>query len=154
MLALAPDGLMLSNGPGDPAEYVYCAQQIRALFGKLPIFGICLGHQLAALAAGGQTEKLKYGHRGVNQPVYSADTGRTYITCQNHGYTVMAESLAGVGRQTFYNANDKSCEGMDYPELRCFTVQFHPEACAGPRDTGFLFDRFISMMGGRKDAKG
>ncbi len=154
VLALSPDGLMLSNGPGDPADYPHCSLQIKALLGKLPIFGICLGHQLTALAAGGRTEKLKYGHRGVNQPVYSTDTGRTYITCQNHGYAVIADSLRGVGRQTFYNANDNSCEGMDYPGLDCFTVQFHPEASAGPKDTGFLFDRFIAMMGGAEYAKG
>ena len=152
VLALAPDGLMLSNGPGDPAENTRCIEQIAKLLGRLPIFGICLGHQLVALAAGGRTEKLKYGHRGANQPVCSVDTGRSYVTCQNHGYAVLADSLRGLGRQSFYNLNDLSCEGMDYPSLNCYTLQFHPEACAGSRDTAFLFDRFIAMMGGGKNA--
>ena len=141
-----PDGLMLSNGPGDPAENVDCIAEIKKLLGKLPIFGICLGHQLTAIAAGGKTVKLKYGHRGGNQPVREVGGSRTYITSQNHGYAVVAESLAGVGKELFRNANDGSCEGMEYPGLNCFTVQFHPEACAGPQDTEFLFDRFIAMM--------
>ena len=110
------------------------------------MFGICLGHQLTALAMGGKTEKLHYGHRGTNQPVRQVGGNRTYITSQNHGYAVVSESLAGVGRQIFVNANDGSCEGMEYPGLQCFTVQFHPEASAGPHDTSFLFDRFIRMM--------
>ena len=152
VLALRPDGVMLSNGPGDPAENVYCIAQIAKLLGKLPIFGICLGHQLTALAAGGRTEKLKYGHRGENQPVRDADSGRTYITCQNHGYAVLSSSLPQGAREIFYNANDLSCEGVEYPGLGCFTVQFHPEACAGPRDTAFLFGRFIAMMGGESNA--
>ncbi len=113
---------------------------------RLPVFGICLGHQLTALAMGGQTMKLKYGHRGANQPVRDLATGRTYITSQNHGYAVVSESLRGVGRISHINANDGSCEGIVYPDHRCFTVQFHPEAHGGPRDTGFLFDRFIRMM--------
>ena len=146
ILAAKPDGLMLSNGPGDPAENTFCIAQIQKLLGRLPIFGICLGHQLTALAAGGKTMKLKYGHRGGNQPVREVNGTRTYITSQNHGYAVVAESLAGVGKELFRNANDGSCEGMEYPGLRCFTVQFHPEACAGPQDTEFLFDRFIAMM--------
>jgi len=142
-----PDGLMLSNGPGDPAENTYCIEQIRKLVGQLPIFGICLGHQLTALAMGGQTMKLKYGHRGGNQPVKEVLGQRTFITSQNHGYAVVSSSLAGIGREIFVNANDGSCEGMEYPGKNCFTVQFHPEACSGPKDTSFLFDRFISMMG-------
>ena len=146
ILAAQPDGIMLSNGPGDPAENVACIAEIRKLLGRAPIFGICLGHQLAALAMGGQTVKLKYGHRGANQPVRDLSSGRTYITTQNHGYAVVAESLAGRGVLTHVNANDGSCEGLSYPEKRCFTVQFHPEAHAGPRDTAFLFDRFIRMM--------
>ncbi len=150
ILALAPDGVMLSNGPGDPAENTFCIAQIRELAGRVPIFGICLGHQLAALALGGQTVKMKYGHRGVNKPARETRGTRTYITSQNHGYAVVGESLAGVGDVSFVDANDGSCEGVDYPGLRCFTVQFHPEACSGPRDTGFLFDRFLGMMeGGR-----
>lgn len=141
------DGLMLSNGPGDPEENGFCIAQIEKLLGKLPLFGICLGHQLTALAAGGQTEKMKYGHRGANQPVRDVSGHRCYITSQNHGYAVVCDSIR-QGRLRYVNANDGSCEGIDYPELNAFTVQFHPEACAGPRDTSFLFDRFISMMGG------
>ncbi len=148
VLALAPDGLMLSNGPGDPQENVYCIEQLKKLVGKLPVFGICLGHQLLALAMGGTTTKLKYGHRGVNQPVRELGGTRTYITSQNHGYAVVSESLAGIGRVIFENANDGTCEGVEYPGKRCFSVQFHPEACSGPLDTRFLFDRFIAMMGG------
>ncbi|MBQ9197585.1 MAG: carbamoyl phosphate synthase small subunit [Clostridia bacterium] len=152
VLADDPDGVMLSNGPGDPKENVGCIAEIKKLLGQKPVFGICLGHQLTALAMGGDTVKLKYGHRGGNQPVRDTETGRTWITSQNHGYAVVADSLAGVGRQTFVNANDGSCEGMAYPDQKCFTVQFHPEACSGPRDTGFLFDRFIAMLGGASHA--
>ena len=152
VLALRPDGLMLSNGPGDPAENVFEIAQLRELLGRLPVFGICLGHQLAALALGGETVKLKYGHRGANQPVKDLKTGRCFITSQNHGYAVLAESVAGRGELRYINANDFSCEGLDYPDARCFTVQFHPEASAGPHDTGFLFDRFVSMMGGEDRA--
>ena len=148
VLSSDPDGIMLSNGPGDPKENGDCIREIRKMLGKKPMFGICLGHQLTALALGGDTIKLKYGHRGGNQPVKDLTSGRTWITSQNHGYAVVADSLANVGRQTFLNANDQSCEGMAYPQLNCFTVQFHPEACSGPRDTAFLFDRFIAMMGG------
>ncbi len=140
------DGIMLSNGPGDPAENTFQIEQIRILLGKLPLFGICLGHQLTALAAGGSTYKLKFGHRGVNQPVREARGARTYITSQNHGYAV-GEGVPG-GTVSFYNANDGTCEGVDYPDKGAFTVQFHPEACAGPRDTVFLFDRFITLMEG------
>ncbi|MCD8323167.1 MAG: carbamoyl phosphate synthase small subunit [Oscillospiraceae bacterium] len=149
VLALQPDGVMLTNGPGDPAENVYCIQQLKKLVGKLPIFGICLGHQLLALAMGGKTVKMKYGHRGVNQPVRDLTGDRTYITSQNHGYAVVSESLAGVGQVIFENANDHTCEGVAYPGKRCFSVQFHPEARSGPLDTRFLFDRFIAMMGGQ-----
>ena len=147
ILASGCDGVMLSNGPGDPGENTFCIAQIAKLLGRLPLFGICLGHQLTALAAGGRTEKMKYGHRGANQPVKELGGTRTYITSQNHGYAVVSDSIQkGVLR--FVNANDMSCEGIDYPEFNAFTVQFHPEACSGPRDTSFLFDRFISMMGG------
>ena len=143
------DGVMLSNGPGDPAENVFQIEQIRKMLGKKPMFGICLGHQLTALAAGAKTYKLKFGHRGANQPVKETASGRTYITSQNHGYAVDADSLAGIGAISFVNANDGSCEGVEYPSLDCFTVQFHPEASAGPRDTGFLFDRFVSRLSRR-----
>ncbi len=146
VLAGGYDGLMLSNGPGDPAEDTFQIAQLQELLGRLPLFGICLGHQLAALAAGGSTYKLKFGPRGVNQPVRVPGSHSTYITRQNHGDAV-AEGVPG-GEISFVNANDFSCEGMDYPSLRAFTVQFHPEACAGPKDTAFLFDRFISLMEG------
>ena len=147
VLAGKPDGVMLSNGPGDPAEDTFQVAQIQKLLGKVPLFGICLGHQLTALAAGGRTYKLKYGHRGVNQPVRDVLGTRTYITSQNHGYAVDAASVR-YGAVRFVNANDGTCEGMDYPELNAFTVQFHPEACSGPKDTSFLFDRFVNMMKG------
>lgn len=149
ILAADPDGVMLSNGPGDPAENTYQIEQIRKLLGKVPMFGICLGHQLTALAAGGSTYKLKYGHRGVNQPVRDVEGVRTYITSQNHGYAVDSDTVK-LGKVRFANANDGTCEGIDYPELKAFTVQFHPEACTGPKDTSFLFDRFVELMkGGR-----
>ena len=147
ILAADPNGVMLSNGPGDPAENVYQIEQIRKLLGKVPMFGICLGHQLTALAAGGSTYKLKYGHRGVNQPVRDMEGVRTYITSQNHGYAVDSDTVK-LGRVRFANANDGTCEGIDYPELKAFTVQFHPEACTGPKDTAFLFDRFVDLMKG------
>ena len=149
ILAADPDGVMLSNGPGDPAENVYQIEQIRKLLGRVPMFGICLGHQLTALAAGGSTYKLKYGHRGVNQPVRDVEGVRTYITSQNHGYAVDSDTVK-LGKVRFVNANDGTCEGIDYPELKAFTVQFHPEACTGPKDTSFLFDQFVELMkGGR-----
>ena len=149
ILAAGPDGVMLSNGPGDPAENVYQIEQIRKFLGRVPMFGICLGHQLTALAAGGSTYKLKYGHRGVNQPVRDLNGVRTYITSQNHGYAVDGDTVK-LGKVRFVNANDGTCEGIDYPELKAFTVQFHPEACTGPKDTSFLFDRFVELMkGGR-----
>lgn len=147
ILAAAPDGVMLSNGPGDPAENTAIIAEIGKLLGRVPVFGICLGHQLMALAVGGSTVKLKYGHRGVNQPVRDLVGGRTYITSQNHGYAVVGDSLP-CGEVRFVNANDGTCEGIDYPALRAFSVQFHPEACAGPRDTAFLFDRFCNLMKG------
>ena len=150
ILASDPDGIMLSNGPGDPADNVFQITQIKKMLGKKPVFGICLGHQLVSLAAGGKTYKLKFGHRGANQPVKDLSAGRVYITSQNHGYAVDTQSLAGIGAESFVNANDNSCEGMEYPEFDCFTVQFHPEACAGPHDTSFLFDRFIARIQARK----
>ena len=153
ILAMNPDGVMLSNGPGDPADNVYSVEQIKKLVGKVPLFGICLGHQMLALANGGKTIKLKYGHRGANQPVKNLATGKTYITSQNHGYAVVADSLdSSKATQSFINANDGTCEGMNYPGLNAFSVQFHPEACAGPMDTEFLFDKFINMMGGKNNA--
>ena len=145
ILAAGYDGVMLSNGPGDPQDNAYQIEQIAQLKGRLPVFGICLGHQLLALASGANTVKLKYGHRGVNQPVKDALGTRTYITSQNHGYAVDAASIKS-GRVSFINANDSTCEGIDYPEDGAFSVQFHPEACSGPHDTSFLFDRFMGLM--------
>lgn len=150
ILALNPQGLMLCNGPGDPAENTEIIENIRKLAGKLPIFGICLGHQLFALAMGGKTKKMKYGHRGANQPVKRLDTGRVYISSQNHGYEVISSSLQGVGRLSYINANDGTCEGFEYPELNAYTVQFHPEACGGPHDANYLFDEFLAEMNKEK----
>lgn len=144
--SLNPQGLMLTNGPGDPVENCGIIENLKLLAGKLPIFGICLGHQLFALAMGGKTKKMKYGHRGANQPVKNLDTGRVYISSQNHGYEVLSSSLHGKGKLSYVNANDGTCEGFDYPEINAFTVQFHPEACGGPRDASFLFNKFISNV--------
>ncbi len=150
ILELNPDGVMLSNGPGDPADNTGEIAVLAKLAGKLPIFGICLGHQLLALALGGKTEKLKYGHRGVNQPVTDLVSGSTYMTSQNHGYAVISDSIKENGSVRFVNANDGTCEGVDYTKLCAFSVQFHPEAHSGPLDTAFLFDRFIEMIESRK----
>ncbi len=144
-LALSPDGIMLANGPGDPAENTCVIENIKKLAGKKPIFGICLGHQLFALAMGGKTRKMKYGHRGANQPVKQLSTGRVFISSQNHGYEVVSDSLP-IGQLSFVNGNDGTCEGMDYLEVNAFTVQFHPEACGGPHDANYLFDEFVSRM--------
>ena len=153
IMNLSPDGVFISNGPGDPAENTGIIENIKRLAGKLPVFGICLGHQLFALAMGGKTKKMKYGHRGANQPVKELKTGTVYISSQNHGYEVLADSIKGVGTLSFVNANDNTCEGVEYPDLNAFTVQFHPEACAGPLDARDLFDRFMNMMdGGKKNA--
>ncbi len=150
ILALSPDGIMLSNGPGDPAENTQIIAEIAKLFGKVPIFGICLGHQLMALSQNAKTVKLKYGHRGVNQPVKDVNGTRTFITSQNHGYAVVSDSTQ-KGSVRYVNANDGTCEGIDYPDYNAFSVQFHPEACSGPKDTEFLFDRFCDLM--RKGGK-
>ena len=143
-----PDGVMLSNGPGDPADNVHINEEIRKLceYGKIPIFGICLGHQMLALARGAKTSKLKYGHRGGNHPVKDTATNRVYITSQNHGYAVENTSLPSFAKMSFFNVNDGTVEGVDYTDIPAFSVQFHPEACGGPHDTNFLFDRFLKMM--------
>ena len=148
IIADRPDGIMLSNGPGDPAECTDIIREIKTLYDSgVPIFAICLGHQLMALANGFRTSKMKYGHRGANHPVKDLTTGRVYLSSQNHGYMVTEESVdPAVAEVSFINANDKTVEGLRYKNKKVFTVQFHPEACAGPQDTGFLFDRFITMM--------
>ena len=153
ILSLKPQGLMYTNGPGDPAENVEIIAQMKKLLGSgLPTMGVCLGHQLMALAAGGKTAKMKYGHRGANQPVVDTVTGRVYITSQNHGYAVLDDALPTGALVRYQNANDHTCEGVDYPMYNAFTVQFHPEAASGPQDCAFLFDRFMAMMEGREYA--
>ena len=148
ILAAGPEGIMLSNGPGDPAENVEVIREIRKLYqSDVPIFAICLGHQLMALATGASTYKLKYGHRGGNHPVKDLETGRVYISSQNHGYAVDSGSLnSAVAVPAFVNVNDQTNEGLRYTGKNIFTVQFHPEACPGPRDLGYLFDKFFQMM--------
>lgn len=148
ILAGGYDGIMLSNGPGDPEECVDIIKEVKKLCDSgTPIFAICLGHQLTALANGFQTKKMKYGHRGANHPVKDLKTGRVYLSSQNHGYVVVEESVDSAAAQVrFINANDRSVEGLSYRGKKIFTVQFHPEACAGPADTEFLFDEFIRMM--------
>ncbi len=150
ILADAPDGIMLSNGPGDPKSCTQIIREIRKLYETdIPIFAICLGHQLMALAAGADTHKLKYGHRGGNHPVKDLETGKVYISSQNHGYVVDTDKLdESTAVPAFVNVNDGTNEGLKYTGKNIFTVQFHPEACPGPGDSAYLFDRFIQMMGG------
>ena len=169
VIKMSPDGIMLSNGPGDPAENVGVIEEIRKLceYNKqvvsirpsaysttadgsttkvIPIFGICLGHQMLALARCCKTSKLKYGHRGGNHPCKDTETGRVYITSQNHGYAVENTSLPPYAKMSFFNVNDGTVEGITYTDIPAFSVQFHPEACGGPHDTNFLFDRFLKMI--------
>ena len=150
ILAGNPDGIMLSNGPGDPKECTEVIKEIKKLYDSdVPIFAICLGHQLMALATGADTHKMKYGHRGGNHPVKDLSTGRVYISSQNHGYVVDVDKLdPSIATPAFVNVNDGTNEGLKYTGKNIFTVQFHPEACPGPQDSGYLFDRFIEMMGG------
>lgn len=144
---LDPDGIQLSNGPGDPKSVPQAAQELAKLLGEFPIFGICLGHQLFALACGADTTKLKFGHRGGNHPVKELATNRCYITSQNHGYTVMEESIAGTGLEvTHINNNDRTIEGLKHKDYPAFSVQYHPEASPGPLDSGYLFDQFLDMV--------
>ena len=152
IIASNPDGIMLSNGPGDPAECTSIIKEIKKLYETdIPIFAICLGHQLMALATGGTTYKLKYGHRGGHHPVKDLQTGRVYISSQNHGYVVDEDKIdPNVAVPAFKNVNDGTNEGLAYVGKNIFTVQFHPEACPGPQDSGYLFDRFLEMMGGEK----
>lgn len=147
ILRIKPDGVMLSNGPGDPKDCDYAIKTIRDLQGKVPIFGICLGHQLVALANNADTGKLKYGHRGCNHPVKDIKKDITYITSQNHGYSVIASSVDKKRMEISHiNMNDNTVEGVRYKDVPMFTVQFHPEASPGPKDTGYLFDEFISLI--------
>lgn len=142
-----PDGVMLSNGPGDPADIPEAIDTVRRLLGQVSIFGICLGHQLISLACGARTFKLKFGHRGSNHPVKNLSTGRVEITAQNHGYSVDIGSLAGTGLEvTHESLNDKTCEGVRHQEFPVFSVQYHPEASSGPHDSNYLFDEFIALM--------
>ncbi|MBR4175224.1 MAG: carbamoyl phosphate synthase small subunit [Lachnospiraceae bacterium] len=148
VLADKPDGIMLSNGPGDPKECVQIIEEVKKMVQSgVPIFAICLGHQIMALAHGFDTYKLKYGHRGGNHPVKDLKTGRVYISSQNHGYVVDVDTIdPAVAAPAFINVNDKTNEGLEYLKENIFTVQFHPEACPGPQDSSYLFDRFIDMM--------
>jgi carbamoyl-phosphate synthase small subunit len=148
ILALKADGLVLSNGPGDPAAVKGVVATVRELLGRLPIFGICLGQQMLGLAMGGATYKLKFGHRGANQPVKNLYSGRIEITSQNHGFTVDIDSLAGKGAEiTHVNLNDGTLEGLSCKKLKLFSVQYHPEASPGPHDASYLFDDFTALMG-------
>jgi len=148
VLARKPDGVFLSNGPGDPAAVTYAIETVKTLLGKVPIFGICLGHQILGLALGGRTYKLKFGHRGANHPVKNLDTGKIEITSQNHGFCVDLDSLAGKDVDlTHMNLNDNTLEGLRCKKLAAFSVQYHPEASPGPHDSQYLFDDFLRLMG-------
>lgn len=146
--ALKPDGIMLTNGPGDPNDNTQIISELKKLCTyNIPTFGICLGHQLLALSQGAQTRKLHYGHRGANQPVLETKTGRVFVTSQNHGYAVLSDTLPETATASYINCNDGTCEGVAYHNMPVSTVQFHPEACAGPLDSKWLFDTFINLMG-------
>jgi carbamoyl-phosphate synthase small subunit len=146
VLAMNPDGIFLSNGPGDPAAVAYAVESVRTLIGKKPVFGICLGHQILGLALGGKTYKLKFGHRGGNQPVKDLRTGKVEITSQNHGFAVDPESLGSDVEITHINLNDDTVEGLRHKEHKAFSVQYHPEASPGPHDSSYLFEEFVEMM--------
>jgi carbamoyl-phosphate synthase small subunit len=146
VLAYKPDGVFLSNGPGDPRPLTYAVETIQGLLGKVPIFGICLGHQLMGLACGAEIYKLKFGHRGGNQPVLNRDNGRVEITSQNHGFAISTDSLPSCLDVTHINLNDQTVEGLRHKELPAFCVQYHPEASAGPHDSSYLFQQFRQLM--------
>lgn len=146
VLALKPDGVFLSNGPGDPAACTYAIENVKQLLGRVPIFGICLGHQILGLALGGTTYKLKFGHRGGNQPVQHVPSGRVEISSHNHGFAVRAESLPAGVELTHLNLNDRCVEGLRVPAVKAFSVQYHPEAAPGPHDARYLFSEFIQLM--------
>ena len=146
VLALSPDGVLFSNGPGDPEALPYVVETARQILGKAPLFGICLGHQILGLALGGRTSKLKFGHHGINQPVKNRISGRVEITSQNHGFVVMPETLPPSQRATHDNLNDRTSEGIAIPPLVAFSVQYHPEAAPGPHDASYLFDQFVRAM--------
>jgi carbamoyl-phosphate synthase small subunit len=146
VLALRPDGVFLSNGPGDPEPLDYAIDTIRGVLGKTPVFGICLGHQLLSLACGAKTFKLKFGHRGANQPVMNLDSGKVEITSQNHGFAVSADSLPSELVVTHQNLNDGTIEGVRHRKLPAFSVQYHPEASAGPHDSAYLFGKFRELI--------
>ncbi|HVN95267.1 MAG TPA: glutamine-hydrolyzing carbamoyl-phosphate synthase small subunit [Syntrophorhabdaceae bacterium] len=147
ILAMKPDGVLLSNGPGDPEGVPYAITEIRQLFGRVPIFGICLGQQLLGLAFAGKTYKLKFGHRGANQPIQEVSTGKVYITSENHGFAVDVDSIKEHPiRVTHVNLNDRTVEGIEHEKLPIFSVQFHPEASPGPHDSYGLFEKFKNMM--------
>jgi carbamoyl-phosphate synthase small subunit len=152
VLARRPDGVFLSNGPGDPELAPYAAEAVRGLLGEVPVFGICLGHQILALAVGGTTEKLPFGHHGANHPVRDETTGKVEITSQNHNFAVDAASLEGIAEVTHVNLNDGVCEGLRLRDGSAFSVQYHPEAGPGPHDAAYLFDRFAALMDGDRDA--
>jgi carbamoyl-phosphate synthase small subunit len=146
VLALKPDGVFLSNGPGDPAAVKHAIESIRQLVGKKPLFGICLGHQMLAHALGGTTYKMKFGHRGLNHPVKDLTTGKIEITTQNHGFAVDVQSLAGKCKMTHVHLNDGTCMGIEHEASGAFSVQYHPEASAGPHDSRYLFARFVERI--------
>jgi carbamoyl-phosphate synthase small subunit len=151
VLAMNPDGIFLSNGPGDPDAVPYAKENVQKLIGKKPIFGICLGHQIMGLALGGKTYKLKFGHHGGNQPVMDLKTRKVEITAQNHGFAVDAESLKGAAEVTHLNLNDNTVEGLAHRELPIFSVQYHPESSPGPHDANYLFRRFVELMAQHRD---